>query len=76
MNTHQQTILRMSAVSARVSLSRSAIYAAIQRGDFPEQVLIGIRAVGWRSGDVNNWIASRVKQKDSQYSKPRKASHG
>ena len=55
------SILRLPAVKQRCGLSRTAIYGAIQRGEFPKQVELGLRAVGWLESDINQWIADRRK---------------
>lgn len=31
----------------------------IQRGEFPKQVKLGARAVGWRRRDIEAWLDSR-----------------
>jgi len=56
------TILRRKQVEARTGLSRSTIYLRIARGEFPAPVSLGVRAVGWRSDAIDNWIADRVAQ--------------
>lgn len=53
------TILRLDEVKHRCGISRSAIYAAIQRGDFPSQLSLGPRSVGWLESAIEDWIASR-----------------
>ncbi len=55
-------ILRLPEVKTRVGLSRSAIYLAISRAQFPQPVHIGARAVGWLESEIENWISARVKQ--------------
>jgi prophage regulatory protein len=52
-------IMRRPEVEKTVGLSRSAIYAAMDRGDFPRPIHIGRRAVGWKSVDVEGWLDSR-----------------
>lgn len=52
-------VLRLPQVMARIGLKRSWIYAAVNRGDFPQPVKLSIRAVGWRVADVDAWIAGR-----------------
>jgi prophage regulatory protein len=52
-------ILRLPAVKASTGLSRSMIYQLIAAGDFPRQINLGARAVGWLESDVQAWI--RVK---------------
>ncbi len=53
-------IWRLPEVLNQTGLSRSTIYEMISRGDFPQQVKLGPRAVGWSSEDVVNWIDSRI----------------
>jgi prophage regulatory protein len=54
------TILRCNQVKERTGLSRSTIYLRIQEGTFPKPVNLGIRAVGWPSGEVAAIIAAFV----------------
>jgi len=53
------TILRLQSVKQRCGLSRTAIYAAIQRGEFPPQVQLSARSVGWFQSAIDTWIAAR-----------------
>ena len=52
-------ILRLPALLARVGLSQATIYRMISSGEFPRSVRVGVRATGWRSGEVDEWLASR-----------------
>ena len=56
-------ILRLRQVTARTGLSRSTIYERIKAGEFPAQVPLGARAVGWLEADVNAWIARHVERR-------------
>ena len=49
-------ILRLPAVVALTGLSRSTLYGKIAEGNFPRQVSLGARAVGWRENDINSWL--------------------
>ena len=49
-------ILRLKAVLERTGLSRSTLYRKIQAGTFPGQVRISERCIGWRHGDVEDWL--------------------
>ena len=55
-----KTIWRLPNVMSRTGLSRSSIYNKISKGEFPEQVRLGIRSVGWISGEVDDWIENRI----------------
>jgi prophage regulatory protein len=56
------TFLRMTQVKARTGLSRSTIYLRIKAGEFPAQVSLGLRAVGWLEIDIERWIATQVER--------------
>lgn len=53
-------ILRLPRVKDCTGLSRSGIYDRIAKGEFPAQIPIGARAVGWLESEVGAWIAHRV----------------
>jgi prophage regulatory protein len=55
-----ECILRLPQVMARVGLSRSSIYSAILRNNFPRQVSLGARSVGWLESDIQEWLRQRV----------------
>ena len=54
------TIERLPNVLDRTGLSRSTLYALIAKRAFPSPVKLSVRAVGWRSADVDAWLDSRV----------------
>lgn len=54
------TILRLPRVIERVQLSRSSIYAKINRDEFPCAISLGARAVGWLDTDIDDWIKSQA----------------
>ena len=54
-------ILRLPDVLRKTGLSRSTIYDMISSGEFPRQVKIGRRAVGWISDEVDLWIHQRIR---------------
>jgi prophage regulatory protein len=58
----ESTILRINRVKARTGLARSTIYERIKEGDFPAQVSLGPRAVGWLESDIEAWIARQVER--------------
>jgi len=62
----QQRILRLPEVMNRTGLSRSSIYLMISKNDFPSQILLGERMMGFLEEDVNTWIEERVKSSRSQ----------
>lgn len=60
-----QKILRLPAVQDMTGKSRSGIYSDIGRGLFPAPIKLGRRAIGWRTEDIEVWIASRVSTRPS-----------
>ena len=54
------TIWRLPEVLRHTGLSRSTVYEMVSRGDFPRQIQLGRRAVGWLAADVLAWIEARV----------------
>jgi prophage regulatory protein len=50
-------VLRLPEVIQLTGLSRSSIYAAVNRGGFPSQVRLGARAVGWRLEAIEQWLS-------------------
>ncbi len=54
------TILRLPAVKSRTGLSRSSIYLRMSEDTFPRSIRLGVRAVGWKESDINEWIDKQV----------------
>lgn len=55
-----QSFLRLKQVKILTGLSRSWIYEAIRRGDFPPPISLGARAVAWTSTSIAEWQAKRI----------------
>jgi prophage regulatory protein len=53
-------ILRLPEVRQRTGLSRSSIYLAMARGDFPKPISLGAKAVGWIDAEIDDWIERRL----------------
>lgn len=62
-------IWRLPEVLNQTGLSRSIIYEMIRRDQFPRQINLGPRAVGWAADDVLAWIDLKIG--DSRSSKAR-----
>lgn len=54
------SILRLPAVKNHVGLSRSTIYLLMSKNEFPAQISLGDRAVGWLEEDIQNWLAEKI----------------
>lgn len=59
--TPPETILRLSEVLRRTGFSRSTLYNRIAKIEFPHQISLGARAVGWLKREVDAWISERVR---------------
>ncbi len=63
MDTQNETIIRLPEVIQRTGLSRSTIYAYVEKDMFPKPIKIGLRAVGWYESDITEWIISHKNSK-------------
>lgn len=61
MTQQPRRFLRLPDVKLAVGYGRTAIYQKIKAGEFPKPYPLGARAVAWLSGDIDNWIESRIK---------------
>ncbi len=55
-------IHRLPSALDLTGLCRSSLYNALAKKDFPEPVMLGKRAVGWRESDLMDWVQSRQKR--------------
>lgn len=53
-------IIRLPEVIQETGLSRSTIYLRMSKGDFPQSISLGERAVGWLQEDVNQWLEEKI----------------
>lgn len=53
-------ILRLPEVSRLTGLPRSTIYLYIKNNQFPKQIKLGARSVGWVSGEIERWLHARA----------------
>lgn len=53
-------ILRRKQVEARVGLSRSTIYGAVNAGTFPKPINLGPQSVGWIEAEIEQWLRDRI----------------
>jgi len=58
--TNKFNIIRLPELLQTVGLSRPSIYRLMKLGEFPQQVKIGLSAVGWSRVEVEQWIAGRM----------------
>ena len=58
-------LIRLAEVTARTGKTRSRIYEAMAAGEFPRPVKIGERAIAFVEAEVEEWIASRISERDA-----------
>jgi prophage regulatory protein len=58
-------MLKLKQVQKMTGLSRSTIYAYIDKGAFPKQVKLGERCVAWIEDEVIEWIDTRIMARDA-----------
>ncbi|MEL4887359.1 AlpA family transcriptional regulator [Pectobacterium betavasculorum] len=56
----ERRILRLDEVEAKSGFKRAHIYALMKKGQFPQALRLGVRAVGWDSAEVDLWISERL----------------
>lgn len=57
-------VLRRVEVERKTGLKRAHLYALMRVGRFPKSFPLGLRAVGWDSLEVEQWIAERRAERD------------
>ena len=61
--TRKRHILRLDEVEAKSGFKRAHIYSLMKKGEFPQALRLGVRAVGWDSTEVDLWISERLKNR-------------
>ena len=55
-----KTFLRLNDVKEATGLSRSFLYEAIAKGEFPPPISLGARAVAWDADAIASWQEQRI----------------
>jgi prophage regulatory protein len=55
-----QYIIRLRQAILKTGLSRSTIYTLIKLGDFPKQIQLSPRTMGFLESEIDEWIAGRI----------------
>jgi|25BtaG_2_1085352.scaffolds.fasta_scaffold20550_2 prophage regulatory protein len=58
-------IMRLTEVIQTTGLARSSIYSRMTEGSFPRPVSLGARSVGWVSEEIQDWVESRIQERDA-----------
>jgi len=59
-------LIRLTKVMDYTGLARSTIYKYIAEGTFPRPVSLGSRAAAWVESEVQEWILTRIEERDAQ----------
>jgi prophage regulatory protein len=59
----EHRILRRNEVENKTGFKRAHIYALMKDGKFPKPIRLGVRAVGWDSLEIEQWITERLKER-------------
>ena len=59
----ERRILRLDEVEAKSGFKRAHIYSLMKKGEVPQALRLGVRAVGWDSTEVDLWISERLKNR-------------
>ena len=59
MSVAEKRALKLEEVIGLISLSSATIYRMMSRGEFPRPVQLSERRTGWRSDEIEEWLASR-----------------
>lgn len=59
----EHRILRRAEVEQKTGFKRAHIYSLMKAGKFPKPLRLGVRAVGWDSVEIDQWIADRLKER-------------
>lgn len=58
----ERHIMRRDEVERKTGFKRAHIYNLMKEGKFPQAKRIGLRAVGWDSLEIEQWIVERLGQ--------------
>jgi len=59
----EHRILRLDEVQTKTGFKRAHLYTLMQKGQFPRTVRLGVRAVGWNSVEVEQWVRERLAER-------------
>ena len=78
-HTPQKRFIRLPEVMSRTGYGRTSIYRKMEDGSFPKSVKLGgppldpnafdSRAVAWIEEEVDQWIESRIEERQSKFNK-------
>ena len=64
MTNHPIRFLRLPEILRRVPYSEAHIWRLEKAGKFPRRVRIGANRIAWVESEVNNWVSSKLQERD------------
>jgi prophage regulatory protein len=61
-------LIKIREVLRQTTLSRSQMYLLIAAGQFPKQIKLSEKSVGWIQAEITAWIQGRIDQSRAQAS--------
>ena len=58
-------LIRLPETLSRAGVSRSYVYDAVKKGEFPKPVKVTERTSAWIESEVQEWIDQRIAERDS-----------
>ena len=55
-------LLRLPEVKYRTGFGKSAIYARMKDGTFPQGIKLGPRTTVWSSEEIDAWVADQIRR--------------
>ena len=57
-------LIKLKDVMCVTGLGRSTVYKYVASGEFPKPVSLGVRAVAWVEEEVQEWVLSKIEQRN------------
>jgi prophage regulatory protein len=62
----ESSIIRLPKTIEKTGLSRSTIYGLLARGEFPQQIKLSPRTMGFLESEVDAWIADKAEARNGK----------
>lgn len=64
--TKRERFMRLAEVIECTGISQKSIYRKMKTGEFPQNVNLGGRNVGWLESEIDQWMANIIKQRQAK----------
>ena len=59
------TIIRLPQAIKKTGLSRSTIYALVNRGEFPARIQLSARSMGFLESEIDKWLTDKIEARNA-----------